>query len=116
MSRLGGLILLAVIFIAYSCEKCMSCSYTYTITTIEQTVNGEKEVVTTYKGWVPKSIIETMDNVHGVITEYYSAKELDVNEGEVLEYIKTLNGWLLLKNQKGETGWVPQENTEPLYS
>jgi hypothetical protein len=55
MSRLGGLILLAVIFIAYSCEKCMSCSYTYTITTIEQTVNGEKEVVTTYKGWVPRN-------------------------------------------------------------
>jgi hypothetical protein len=55
MSRLGGLILLAVIFIAYSCEKCMSCSYTYTITTIEQTVNGEKEVVNTYKGWVPKN-------------------------------------------------------------
>jgi hypothetical protein len=52
MSRLSGLILLAVIFIAFSCEKCMSCSYTYTITTIEQTVNGEKEVVTTYTSWV----------------------------------------------------------------
>lgn len=52
MSRLSGLILLAVIFITYSCEKCMSCSYTYTVTTIEQTVNGEKEVVTTYSSWV----------------------------------------------------------------
>ncbi|MBK6952026.1 MAG: hypothetical protein IPH24_08240 [Crocinitomicaceae bacterium] len=52
MSRLSGLILLAVIFITFSCEKCMSCSYTYTVTTIEQTVNGEKEVVTTYTGYV----------------------------------------------------------------
>ena len=68
------------------------------------------------KGWVPKSIIETMDNVHGVITEYYSAKELDVTEGEFLDYINALNGWLLLKNDKCETGWVPQENTEPLSS
>lgn len=52
MSRLSGLILLAVIFINFSCEKCMKCSYTYTITTIQQTVNGEEEVVTTYEGWV----------------------------------------------------------------
>lgn len=66
------------------------------------------------KGWVPKSIIETTDNVHGVITEFYSAKELDVSEGEFLDYINALNGWLLLKNDKGETGWVPHENTETL--
>jgi hypothetical protein len=52
MSRLSGLILLAVIFMTFSCEKCMTCSYTYTITTIQQTVNGEEEVVTTYESWV----------------------------------------------------------------
>lgn len=64
------------------------------------------------KGWVPKNIIETKDSVHGTVTEYYSAKELDAYEGEILDYIKTLNGWLLLRNDKGETGWVPEENTE----
>lgn len=30
----------------------MRCSYTYTVTTIQQTVNGEQEVVTTYESWV----------------------------------------------------------------
>jgi len=66
------------------------------------------------KGWVPDNIIKTNDGIRGVITEYYSAKELDVSEGEILDHIQTLNGWLLLRNQKGETGWVPEENTEQI--
>lgn len=52
MSRLSGLLLLSLITSFISCEKCKKCSYTYTITTIEQTVNGEQEVVTTYESWV----------------------------------------------------------------
>ena len=63
------------------------------------------------KGWIPKSIIRIKDNVKGIITEYYSAKELDVNEGEILDHIKTLNGWMMLRNDEDETGWVPEENT-----
>lgn len=35
-----------------SCEKCMQCSYTYTTTTIQQTVNGEQEVITTHESWI----------------------------------------------------------------
>ncbi|HMQ68307.1 MAG TPA: hypothetical protein PKA90_04895 [Ignavibacteria bacterium] len=65
------------------------------------------------KGWVPKQIIKSKEDNSGIITEYYSAKELDVSEGEILNYINELNGWLLLENSKGETGWVPKENTEP---
>lgn len=30
----------------------MQCSYTYTVTTIQQTVNGEEEIVTTYTGYL----------------------------------------------------------------
>lgn len=33
-----------------SCEKCMSCSYSYTETEIIQTVNGEEEQVNEYTG------------------------------------------------------------------
>lgn len=50
MNRL--LIVLGLIITTSSCEKCMKCSYTYTITTIQQTVNGEQEVVTTYTGYI----------------------------------------------------------------
>lgn len=41
-----------ILLLSASCEKCMQCSYTYTVTTIQQTVNGEEEVVTTYTGYL----------------------------------------------------------------
>ncbi len=47
----AGSILFFTLFLG-SCEKCMKCSFTYTITTIQQGVNGEEEVVTTYTGYV----------------------------------------------------------------
>ncbi|MCB9222780.1 MAG: hypothetical protein R2780_10620 [Crocinitomicaceae bacterium] len=33
-----------------SCEKCKRCSYKYTVTTIQQTVNGEVEKTDTLSG------------------------------------------------------------------
>ena len=43
-----ALIGLATIFV--SCEKCKRCSYTYTVTEIQQTINGEQEVVSERTG------------------------------------------------------------------
>jgi hypothetical protein len=47
-------IIVALVFsvFLFSCEKCKKCSFTYTTTTIEQTINGEEEVVTTHTGYV----------------------------------------------------------------
>ncbi|MBI3134670.1 MAG: hypothetical protein HYZ14_08370 [Bacteroidetes bacterium] len=51
--HLSGVFILGSVFVLVSsCERCMKCSYTYTVTTIEQTVNGEEEVVTTYTGYL----------------------------------------------------------------
>jgi len=49
MYRSGGLIALFGFIFFISCEKCKRCEYSYTKTTIVQTVNGEQEVTTTYK-------------------------------------------------------------------
>jgi len=58
-------------------------------------------------GWVPEQIIQ-IENDFGIITEDYSAKELDVDKGVVVEGIKELNGWMLSENKNtNETGWVP---------
>jgi hypothetical protein len=66
------------------------------------------------KGWVPKQIIKHIDN-YGEITEDYSAKELDIDEGTIIEGIKELNGWLWLRNKNiNEIGWVPMENLKKL--
>lgn len=63
------------------------------------------------KGWVPKQIIE-MDAKKqvGKILEYYSAKELNVNKGDEIQKITSLNGWTWSKNIKtSEEGWLPDE-------
>lgn len=65
MLRIIVFFLPLTLFLLGSCEKCTRCSYSYTITTIQQTVNGEQEVVTTHQGWVlaPDSTLFTEECV-----------------------------------------------------
>ena len=59
------------------------------------------------KGYVPEQIIKRENN-YGIVIENYSANELDINVGTIVEGIKELNGWLWLKNKAtNEIGWVP---------
>ena len=45
---------------------------------------------------------------HETVIENYSANELDINVGTIVEGIKELNGWLWLRNKEtNEIGWVP---------
>lgn len=63
-------------------------------------------------GWVPKQIINYKDDC-GIITEDYSAKELDLDTGTIIEGIRELNGWLWSRNKKtDEIGWIPLEKLE----
>jgi len=62
MYRFWGILLGSVLLILSSCEKCMKCSYTYTVTSIEQTVNGEEEVVNTYNGFVHNADGSNLDD------------------------------------------------------
>lgn len=46
----------------------------------------------------------------GVILEDYSALELSVDLGDELQVLKSLNGWLWVKNlPTNEEGWIPLE-------
>jgi hypothetical protein len=66
------------------------------------------------EGWVPKQIINN-ETGYGIITEDYSAKELDVDKGMVVEGIKELNEWLwLLNKETNEIGWVPMNKLKTL--
>jgi len=63
-------------------------------------------------GWVPKQIIKYDDEI---IIKDYSAKELNVEKGMIIEGIEELNGWLWSKNKStGEEGWIPMEKIKPL--
>ena len=66
------------------------------------------------KGYVPKQVMN-IENNFGIMLEDYSAKELNIDKGTIVEGIKELNKWLLLKNKKtNEIGWVPMENLRKL--
>jgi len=52
---------LITLFINTSCEKCKSCHYTYTKTTIIQTINGEETTEETLIGYVVDSDNQKLD-------------------------------------------------------
>jgi hypothetical protein len=60
-------------------------------------------------GWVPKQIINH-ERDYGIIINDYSAKELDIDKGIIVEGIEEMNGWLWSKNEAtNEIGWIPLE-------
>lgn len=62
-------------------------------------------------GWIPVQIINiSTDNKEGIVKEAYSAKELNINKGEKIIKIYSLNGWAWAKNvDTKEEGWIPNE-------
>lgn len=62
-------------------------------------------------GWVPVQLIDcSEDGSRGTVLEDYSARELNVDPGEEITKIKTLNGWTWVRRTSdGEEGWIPDE-------
>lgn len=59
-------------------------------------------------GWVPKSRVHIdSDGSSGTITSAYSALELTVVAGNVLEVMEEESGWLWCVDRQGKYGWVP---------
>lgn len=69
------------------------------------------ETTSQIAGWVPKQIIRWISDGEGEALEDYTAKEMDVDEGDVLTGARVLNGWVWCQNHASkEEGWVPMEN------
>ena len=67
------------------------------------------------EGWAPESALERVaDQSQAVAREDYTARELSMKKGDELESLRELNGWLWVRNQHGEEGWVPAFNLKPL--
>ena len=65
------------------------------------------------EGWVPVQIIGRLNGAEGEALEDYSAQEMDVEPGNVLNGTRELNGWIWCENLSSkEEGWVPAENLE----
>lgn len=67
-------------------------------------------------GWVPAQIIEIVDAKTARAREDYTARELNVREGDLLIGIRSLNGWVWCKRINSlESGWVPLANLREVF-
>lgn len=62
-------------------------------------------------GWVPQQVIERLADGTGRALEDYTARELDVDIGDILIGTRILNGWVWCEHaSREEAGWVPLRN------
>ncbi|MCD9085607.1 SH3 domain-containing protein [Stenotrophomonas sp. SY1] len=67
-------------------------------------------------GWVPAQIIEIIDGNVAHALEDYTARELDVKEGDLLLGMSILNGWVWCENSTtSKSGWVPLANLSEAF-
>lgn len=61
------------------------------------------------EGWIPVQMIK-VENEHGVLLNDYSANELDVSEGDIVNGEIEINGWVwCFREADFEWGWIPKE-------
>ncbi|NMT36689.1 ligand-binding protein SH3 [Stenotrophomonas maltophilia] len=60
-------------------------------------------------GFVPAPVIGRDAQGGAFAAQDYCARELDVDPGQTLRGMRTLNGWAWCVSENGEPGWVPFE-------
>jgi hypothetical protein len=68
-------------------------------------------------GWVPRQILQISAPGRALVLEDYSAHELTVQAGDVLNGERVLNGWVWgrLERNPAEPGWTPLEVLAPIH-
>ena len=61
------------------------------------------------EGWIPDSLVAP----DGRARQSYSAMELSVSEGQLVEALTATHGWTLCRDRDGGTGWVPDSHLTP---
>jgi hypothetical protein len=66
------------------------------------------------KGWVPHQIIK-YENNYGIITEDYSANELNIDRGAIVNGTKEINGCVWVENtETNDIGWIPRNKLKEI--
>jgi uncharacterized protein YgiM (DUF1202 family) len=65
--------------------------------------------------WVPIELLSSEES-QGFILQDYSARELRVRSGEDVLVEDARHGWLLVRNMKGERGWIPADHVRDLIT
>ncbi len=66
-------------------------------------------------GWVPDRYLSPLADGSATTLRAYDTTELAASEGEIVDVIEIdeESGWLLCRNARGETGWIPLRWVEP---
>ncbi len=64
-------------------------------------------------GWVHESFFED-DDYRFIALADYSALELNVTAGEIVDAIDTRDGWAWCINEAGDQGWLPVSHIRPI--
>lgn len=61
------------------------------------------------EGWIPMQMLK-IEHEHGVLVNDYSANELDVVEGDIVNGDIEVNGWVwcFIETKDFEWGWIPK--------
>ena len=62
--------------------------------------------------WVPESWVEIKGGFC-VLSQDYNSRELTVRPGDELNVIYKESGWVWVRNNEGEAGWIPADRIEP---
>lgn len=64
-------------------------------------------------GWVPQAWVQVHADRSCTLLRDYTARELTVESGELLDALLTESGWAWVANSTGQSGWVPLANLVP---
>jgi uncharacterized protein YgiM (DUF1202 family) len=63
------------------------------------------------EGWIPVELL-SHEGVEVTVLHDYSARELSVQPGDEVEVEDTRHHWLLVRNVRGEQGWIPASHID----
>lgn len=63
------------------------------------------------EGWISKDYMSVNGSSATMIRDY-DAKEVAVQESDIVEVLKVERGWSWIKKFDGSEGWIPSENLE----
>jgi uncharacterized protein YgiM (DUF1202 family) len=66
------------------------------------------------EGWVPVELLLDATAAETAVICDYSSRELAVQTGEEVTVEEARHEWLLVRNNRGERGWIPASHSEPL--
>lgn len=64
------------------------------------------------EGWVPVELLSDAAATETAVLCDYSSRELAVQTGEEVTIEDARHEWLLVRNNRGERGWIPASHTD----